>query len=435
MKKAVYTTRSWLKIVLFNLLIVALLGLLLRAFRFTVIPYSINYSNMMEAHSHFAFGGWGFMALFVGFYHAFLSKGRKAGDRTYFMIFLAALFTVWGMLVSFPFKGYATVSTVFSTLYIFVTYWFTIRFYRDTGPKSDSIAIKFAHAALIFLVFSSIGPFTMGGIMASGNGDEPWAMNAIYFYLHFQYNGWFIFALLALFFKWMETHRISFSKKPALLFYRLMFWSCFPAVLLSFLWSGPGMVAFLIAGLAGLVQVIAVIPFVRILSNCKKEMKAHVLPGIKWMGVGVFILFVIKYVLEFLGAFPVVVNWTFTIRNLLIAYLHLVLLGVVTLFLLCYFIQERFLPFNKGVQRGLWTFIIGFFTTEVLLFGASGLWLLDDYIPAFNSWMFFATLPLPLGAGLIWISSLKSVIDKQDKKISSKILINERKPFAKEVQP
>ncbi len=424
---------SWLKVVLFNLFIVALLGLLLRAFRFTSIPY-LNYSNMMEAHSHFAFGGWGFMALFVGFYHAFLNKLPIRG-KTYLLIFATALIAVWGMLFSFPYKGYATVSTAFSTLYIFVTYWFAIQFYRDTKNNTLSIAMKFARAALIFLVFSSIGPFTMGGLMASGNGDEPWVMNAIYFYLHFQYNGWFIFGLFALFFKWMETLRIAIPRKRVMLFYRVMFWSCFPAVLLSFLWSGVGTIVYLIAGLAGLAQLIALVPLVRIIRDCKKELNRHTLPPVKWIGVTVFILFVVKYILEFFGALPVVVEWTFTIRNLLVAYMHLVLLGVVTVFLLCYFIQERLLPFNRTVQSGIWAFVAGFFITEVLLFAASGLWLINDYIPFFNTWMFFSTLLLPLGTGLIWTGSLNKIVNRQSKYNNSKILIDGHKPLAQEVQP
>ncbi|TAM97495.1 MAG: hypothetical protein EPN39_11155 [Chitinophagaceae bacterium] len=422
---------SWLAVVLFNLFMVAMAGLLLRAFHYIPIPH-LNYDYLLQAHSHFAFGGWGFMALFIAFHHAFLNKSR-APNKSYTYIFLAALVSVYGMLISFPFGGYAAVSTSFSTLYIWVTYWFTFRFFRDTKNSEQTISLKMAKAALFLLIFSSIGPYTMAVMMASGHGGDPHAMNAIYFYLHFQYNGWFMFGILALFFKWVEMHSISFSKIKAVRFYRLLFWSCFPAVLLSFLWSRPANFVFWIAGLAGFIQLMALIPLLQIIHSCSKEINMFVKPVIKFMGIFILAMFILKYLLEFFGSIPVIVNWTITIRNLLIAYLHLVFLGVFTLFLLTYFIQVNVLRLNKITQSGLWIFLIGFFITEAILFSASYLSLHNNFIPSFNRWMFFTTLSFPLGIALLWIGNLKSV-RQRFKKAENKISINDTGNVVKEIQ-
>ncbi len=399
--------KKGLSIVLFNLLIVATAGLILRAFRYTTVPF-LDYSNFMEAHSHFAFGGWGFMALFICFYHAFPDK-RKIKNKTYSFIFFAALFSVWGMFFSFPFRGYAAVSTSFSTLYIWVTYWFAVRFYRDTVGGNRRFSLKLARAALFFLVFSSLGPYTMGALMASGYGGRPEAMNAIYFYLHFQYNGWFIFGMLALFFNWLEKNQISFSKRRALWFYRLLFWSCLPAFLLSVLWSKPPAFVFIIAGLAGLIQLFALVPLFQLLYKCRKEIRACSHPVVYATGVLVFIFLTLKYLFQFLGAFPDIVRMTVSNRNLIIAYLHLVFLGVYTLFILAYYIQERMLLFHKVTGTGLWLFLTGFILTEILLFGQSGLRLLNLYIPSFSSWMFYTTIPLWLGPVLLWTGHFRIV--------------------------
>ena len=52
----------WLIISLANLLIVASLGVLLRSKILFPIPF-LDYSSILHAHSHFAFGGWVTLAL------------------------------------------------------------------------------------------------------------------------------------------------------------------------------------------------------------------------------------------------------------------------------------------------------------------------------------------------------------------------------------
>lgn len=382
-------------VALFNLLVAAIAGLLLRVLHVIHIPY-LNYSNILHAHSHFAFAGWGFIALFMGFYYAFL-KEEKVSGKSWFYIFLFSLIAAWGMLISFPFKGYAPVSIAFSTLYTLLTYWFAWRFYQDSGNnKKSTVSLLFARAALLFLVLSSAGPLAMGPLMALGKEGSALAWDAIYFYLHFQYNGWLIFGIITLFFKWLETNQINFSKKQALLFFRLMFWSCFPAFLLSVLWSKPPEIFFLVAGAAGFIQLVAIIPFLRIIKECKKN-HDFILPVVRRLGAFVFAMFVLKSLLQFLSSFPGAVYWTVAIRHLDIGYLHLVLLGVVTFFLLAYFIQEHILKFNKIIRQGIILFITGFILTETLLFGESLFEIWNSHIPAFDLLMLISTVLLPAG--------------------------------------
>ncbi len=397
--------KKWLIIVLFNLFIVALAGLILRAFHYVSVPI-LNYSNFMEGHSHFAFGGWGFMALFIGLYHAFLDKD-KIKKKVYSYIFWVVFIMTWGMLFTFPIRGYASISTAFATLYIWTTYWFAFRLYKDTKNHENTLSLKFLKAALLFLVLSSLGPYIMGGLMASGYQDDPRAMNAIYFYLHFQYNGWFIFGIFALFFKWMENRRIVFSQKRGILFYRTLFWSCFPAFLLSVLWGNPDTIFFIIAGLAGVFQLLALIPFYHILYSGFQAIKCTIKPEVRKIGVGLLVLLVLKYFLQFLEAIPAISIWTTTNRNLIIAYLHLVLLGVFTIFLLLYFLEEDLYFWNTNVKIGVWLFIIGFILTEAFLFLQSGLTLFGTFIPSFGIWMFYTTLLLPVGSFFLFVNQIR----------------------------
>lgn len=322
-------TQKWVHIALLNLSVAALAGLFLRILLVFPVPNS-NFQYFLHAHSHFAFSGWGFMAIFIAFYHTFIPTQAKA-HKHYTPLFILGLIAAYGMLFSFPFQGYALVSISFSTLFILVSYWFGWRFFKDTGSSEKyGISILFARAAIFFLVISSIGPFAMGPIMAKGGSGTPLYHNAIYFYLHFQYNGWFIFGLLALFFRWMEQQNINYEKKFARWFYRLMLWSSLPTFLLSTLWANPDPVIYYIAGIGAALQLAAIAPLWFSLRKCFSALIAALHPANKLIGMAVSVIFLLKLLLQFFSSFPQVVEWTVNARPLVIGYLHLVLLGIFT---------------------------------------------------------------------------------------------------------
>lgn len=398
-------SRTLANIVLLNLFIVASAGLLLRFFFIYPIP-RFNFQYVLHAHSHFAFSGWGFIALFIAFHDAFIplqAKERKAYKR----IFILGLVAAYGMLFSFPFDGYAFVSISFSTLYILVSYWFGWRFYKDAKTiREHPVSMRFARTAIFFLVISSIGPFAMGPVMSAGKAGTPLYYNAIYFYLHFQYNGWFIFGIFALFFKWMEQKNISFHPGKALWFYRLMLWSSVLTFLLSILWSKPGSIFYYIGGLGGMLQVLAILPLWRSIRPCKSRLLIEIHPINKMTGIFITIFLVLKLLLQSFSAFPWVVQWTLTARSLVIGYLHLVLLGIFTLFLLAWFFQKGFLVINKLTYYGLLAFLAGILLTELFLFAQSMMILNGSFIPQFNQWMFMLTILLPAGSGLLFLGNL-----------------------------
>src|SRR5690606_15371941 len=194
---------AWLKIAVLNLLVVALLGLFLR-WQVVQPTEGINFKNFLHAHSHVALLGWLFSAFFLAFLPTYLPEDLSR-KKSYSWLFWLAQASVLGMLISFPIQGYALFSITFSTLHILFSYVFIYRFLKDCKQSEvvknqHQFSFKFIKAALFFLALSSLGPWAMGPIMASGNSFTQLYYNAIYFYLHFQYNGWFTFAVLGLFF-------------------------------------------------------------------------------------------------------------------------------------------------------------------------------------------------------------------------------------------
>ena len=225
---------NWVKISLFNLLLVATLGLLMRykiAFEF---PY-LNQKNIQHSHSHFAFAGWVSQTLIVLMVH-FLSKQNVVLNlEKYKKIFIANLVCAYIMLFSFIIQGYGLISILFSTLSIFVSFWFAVLYFKDLKliPK-DNLSKNWFKAALFFNVISSIGTFALAYMMATKNITQDFYLSSIYFYLHFQYNGWFWFACTGLFVSQLIPN-LNIEKANKTIF-KWFFISCIPAYLLSILW-------------------------------------------------------------------------------------------------------------------------------------------------------------------------------------------------------
>lgn len=389
-------------IIFFNFFILSLVGLLLRYYKMEPLSF-LNYMNIVHAHSHFAFAGWGFMILSLLLYYSFIPSSKI--KRSYHLLFWLSNLSAFGMLISFPIQGYALYSIGFSTIYIFSTYGFAYKFYHDTKQQKrvDTVAILFAHTSLFFLVISSIGAFGMGPIMAMGKTGTSLAYNTIYFYLHFQYNGWFIFGIIALFFRYLERNNINYAIGKAQLFYVLMVISCILGYFLSTLWTKPNAIAYIFSGVAATLQIFALILLLQIIYASRKALLSNGNQLLRLLGILVLLFFSLKILMQLASVFPVIVEWTTTSRNLIIAYLHLVMLGVFTIYIFFHLIKTSLITQSIWLTLGLYLFLIGFFTTETLLFLKALLLLFDQGIPNFSFWVFILTLFLPLGILSIFI--------------------------------
>ena len=131
--------RKWLQISLFNLMLVAFIGVILRYKIAYSLPF-IDHKKLLHSHSHFAFAGWitqALMALLV----AYISEQTGISYfRKYRWLLMANCVTAYGMLISFPFEGYGLISILFSTLSIVVSYFFAVIFWRDLNRLQGSFA-------------------------------------------------------------------------------------------------------------------------------------------------------------------------------------------------------------------------------------------------------------------------------------------------------
>ena len=359
-----FSLRRYSNIAIFNLLLISLLGLVLRYKIAFALPF-IDQSHLLHGHSHFAFTGWithALMVLLVAFITP--QKGEEVLTK-YRWIINANLFTAYGMLVSFPLQGYGLFSISFSTLSVVVSYVFVVMYWKDLNSLPQ---MKVSHwwikAALFFNVLSSAGTFALAFMMVTKSMHQNWYLASVYFYLHFQYNGWFLFACLGL-----ATDKLLSNVSSKVL--RKIFWlfagACVPAYLLSALWLPMPTWLYILVVLAAFSQVAG---WIFIVQEIKKQMifiKASLNKTVQWLLLFSSIAFSIKLLLQLGSTIPSLSTLAFGFHPIVIGYLHLVLLGVITLFLLGYLIDEKLILLNSKTFAGIKIFTAGIIINEVLL--------------------------------------------------------------------
>jgi hypothetical protein len=311
------------------------------------------------------------------------------------------------MLLSFPFQGYALFSIIFSTLFLLASYWFTWFFIKNV-PKSikGTNAYRCLKVALWFMVGSSVGPWAMGPIITLLGPESIWYRLAIYFYLHFQYNGWMVFALIGLFIYFLEQHRISMSPNT----FKVIFWSLVVGIILSSflsaLWTGPGLVFYLLGGTGAILQLIGLLVLIRFCYVNRSKLKS-VLTTLQYgVLVLVAVLLLSKMILQLLSSLPYFANLAATILDFTIGYLHWTFLGVISMGI--FFFLEYF-GLIKLTKSSNFIYLMGFAFTEVLIFyKGMAAWLRWPLVDGYLKYLAMGSVLIPLAILLIlWKSNTK----------------------------
>ncbi|MFZ1528267.1 MAG: hypothetical protein WAT19_06235 [Ferruginibacter sp.] len=361
----ILVAKNWLRFSILNLLIVAVIGVLMRYKIAYSFPY-LDQKHLQHGHSHFAFTGWVIHTLYV-LMALFLQRTSSCFNyKKYRFLIMANLLTAYGMLFSFPVQGYGPVSIGFSFLSTLVGFVFAYQYIKDlkTVEKANP-AKKWYKAALIFNVVSSLGTFALAYMMATKNLHQNWYLASLYYYLHFQYNGLFFFACMGLITGRM--YRMGILHKN----YDVVFWmfaiACVPAYFLSALWMDIPVIVYALVVIAAIVQVWAWIKFLLILKNQYGILKPVLSKGSRWLFLLVIISLSIKLLLQLGSTIPEVSKLAFGFRNIVIAYLHLELLAIITLFLLTYMFSFTLRDVGKKALTALWIFTAGIFMNEAVL--------------------------------------------------------------------
>lgn len=359
-----FSAASWVRIAFMNLLLVASLGVIMR--------YKIQYSlpwldqkNLQHAHSHFAFGGWVSLCL-MAFMVQMLAGGLPPSRLVLYQRLLAAqLVTAVGMLVSFALQGYALYSISFSTASIILSFWFTSVYWQDLNRISVRSAAPWFKAALFFGLISALGTLALVYMMASRHIPQKAYLASVYWYLHFQYNGWFFFGCMGLLAHYLEKHFVTAVVSKTV--FNLFAWACIPAYGLSVLWLSLPWYIYMLVVAAAVGQVAG---FGLLLQQAFRRPWSMVFNGSvtgKRIFQFVVVAFSIKLLLQLGSVIPSVSKLAFGFRPVVIAYLHLVLLAVTSTFLVAYAFWTGFLGTGRQLRLGIWVFITGILANELVL--------------------------------------------------------------------
>jgi hypothetical protein len=394
---------SWTKIALFNFLLVSLLGVVMRYKIGFEFPF-LNQKSLQHSHSHFAFGGWVSLLIMVLMVKVIESRISEKAQKDYRRLFIAFLIVAYGSLVSFILQGYGPVSITFSVLSILLSYLFAIMFFRSIKGMNDLKAKKWFIAGLLFSIISALGTFYLSYMMATKNINQNAYLGSVYWYLHFQYNGWFFFACAGLFVQYLQK-KSSIPSSENFIFW-LFALTCVPGYGLSVLWLDLPIWMFVLVCIAAIVQFYAIIRFLVDFKSFKP------FTTLQWNRLTKFLLIFVgfslftKLLLQLGSTVPAIAKFAFGFRPIVIAYLHLVLLGFTSLFLVVYIYMNQILYFGKWATRGIFWLSIGVFLNELVL-AAQGVGSLSyTLIPYANEMLFFIALFILVS--LIFVNSSKT---------------------------
>lgn len=172
------------------LVVAALLGVVLRLYPF--YSFGPAYKYLLHTHSHVAVLGW----LFAGFYlfmvWLFVPVAAQAPFRR---LFYAMQMAVAGMLFTFPVQGYGPLSIPFSTLHILLSYVAVYRLVPFIRHSKEAAVLRYGSLlAIAFHLLATLGTWALAVVMAKKLKHTPAYDLAIKWYLHFEFQGWFMVA-------------------------------------------------------------------------------------------------------------------------------------------------------------------------------------------------------------------------------------------------
>ena len=406
-----HKVKNRITIALLYLVIIALIGTYLR-FMFVNDHGIYNFQYLLHSHSHVAMLGWVFTSFYILLLYSYLQENLFS--KKYNVIFWLIQLSVIGQLVAFAVQGYAAFSIAFSTLHIVLSYLFIYYFYKETKNNAllrekHRLSLKFIYGGLFFLLLSSIGPWGLAVIVINNMAGTDLYKQAIYFYLHFQYNGWFVLTLIGFVLFYYEKKGLTFSSNWAATAFNLLFWANIPAYTLSLLGFEIPKFIWIIAFGSALFQFIGLRYLVKVLFPFREAVTGNMSLWCRRLFYVFMVSLSVKYIFQLLSSLPYIGDAAFISREVAIGYIHLVMLGVVSCGIFFLFSVNNLINFGAGlIKTGLWLLLTGFVLNEALLFYPSFIiWFQAPVLTHYHFSLFVCAILMFIGAGLIFSSHFR----------------------------
>lgn len=389
---------------LLNFFLAALLGLFLRSMY--VYPLEgWNFLNIMHSHSHTALLGWLYLLVYVLFVQKYAVQ-TNTELRFYKQLFWVTQFAVIGMVITFPIMGYAAGSIFFSTLHILCSYVFVYRMWKNNVVQGSQQGVL-VKTSLFFMLFSTLGVWCLGPAVGLLGKTSAFYQICIQFFLHFQFDGWFLTAFLAFLFT-------SVLKNKQIPDFKTFYLAWVGSVLLSYAlplsWYVHVSILYPITVISVFLQLYAagylIKPILSVFKNRDFSSCKYTSSLLLVSAIG----FIIRIIMQLAVVSKVLSVELQTIRSWIVGFIHLNMLGILSCFGLWLFIQEKKIKMDRWIKLGIVFLVLGFGLTEVILFiqglqaFASFNWFSESAL-----YLFWTSMFLPLGILSFIISYLKEL--------------------------
>lgn len=379
----------WIKLCVFNFLIVSIVGVMMRYNMAFSLP-GFNHKFMQESHSHFAFYGWVSATIYL-FVSDYLAKHNPTiSTLKYQVLMIANQIGSYGMLFTFFYGGYYWLSIVFASIALFTGFAYFIFLLIDT-KENKNLEIIWLKAGSFFAIISAIGIFGLAYFSSRKEEYEILFRASTYFYLHYQYNGFFLFSCIGLLLISLKKFGIIIPAKLNKTIFYFLFIGCFFGYGLSILWAEIPALWYMFFTIISIVQLFGAWKLYNwVWKNRAEFSEYHFVQKLLLAVVG--FSFLIKFILQTASAIPVLGVYAFNSINIVIAYLHLVLLMGISLFLIWKILDLNCFKFNKILKISVLFMVFGIVLNEIVL-SLAGIFSMF-YIPFLSAkyWLLFASI-------------------------------------------
>ncbi len=399
------STRKWFQVSIFNFSLLALFGVILR-YKISFPLPEVNQKYLLNAHSNFAFSGWVSLSLMIFLIYYLQHNHIFRYNKIYKIVLYGFTFSAYGMLISFILLGYSIIPITLMVLSILFSYIYIVCCWRDLSLVKDTPHISsWFKTGLILWGISSIGTFALAYLMYVRYPVKDFYLSAMYFFLHFQYNGWFIFVCMGVLF-----YLIGMTASPASMArlikisratYLPLAISAAPTFLLSIIWMELPFYLNLIAWIFAIVQLVAILPLTKVLKAFYRHDNSILPYPVKLLFLLSTATLTFKITLQFLSMVPFLSHIAFGSRAIIIGYLHLSFVGIISFFLLGFIQMSTKINFPRFA---IYSFIFGFVLQELVLLnqGLQGVGLFA--VPHPNEILFSCAIIMWLSLVIITIS-------------------------------
>ena len=392
MSQKEFLIHQW-RIPMLFFLITASYGWILRGYKVVdFLPF--EYKDILQAHSHVTFLGWGFLGVTILIRRAFRME-RLDKKPLFRWVFYGMIVMLCGLLISFPLEGYKLFSIVFLSLFLLFSYFYLYEMVKQLR-SNGSLASRFIRTAIYLYYLSSVAIWLFPVVLLR-YGKGVMYYDAIYFYLHFLYNGFFVFALFGILLRSSDPEGELAVSNAWKGFYWLTFTSCIPAYTLSMIWTDTLVFVHWIAMASAMVQMISLLFLWMVGRDTLSQTTSKASRCLLWI---ILTAYSLKIVFQYASTFPSIMDIAMGQKiYFVIGYLHLYTLGFMSFFLL--YLSRRVLGFLLS-RLGIVLLLAGVLLSEIMLFVQGGLytWHLP-VIPYFDNLLLAVSTLMPMGIGVI----------------------------------